>query len=219
VAIQLLQSAFENHYFARECNLKFTHQNKQLDLQPDTWPFQLEQQQQQPTTKVATQQAVDPISQTDSIIENMPDSEIDLEVELALQNNSIGYSQYFIQLMHSDQRLYIGSFLELLETYDLQLLDVPSDGHCFISTIIKFFDIFHQQKYTIQQVQNKYFDLLNNEDTNTQIFETYRVMKIDSLSRTTPEGLQIHYSNQINNHMWHDFQRYFRDKQFEDNDY
>jgi hypothetical protein len=210
----------ENHYFARECNLKFTHQNKQLDLQPDTWPFQLEQQQQQQPTQVATQQAVDPISQTYSIIENMPDSEIDIEVELALQNNSIGYSQDFIQLMHSDQRLYIGSFLELLETYDLQLLDVPSDGHCFISTIIKFFDIFHQQKYTIQQVQNNYFDLLNNEDTNTQIFETYRVMKIDSLSRTTPEGLQIHYSNQeINNYMWHDFQRYFREKQFEDNDY
>jgi hypothetical protein len=209
----------ENHYFARECNLKFTHQNKQLDLQPDTWPFQLEQQQQQPT-QVATQQPVDPISQTYSIIENMPDSEIDLEVELALQNNSIGYSQDFIQLMHSDQRLYIGSFLELLETYDLQLLDVPSDGHCFISTIIKFFDIFHQQKYTIQQVQNKYFDLLNNEDTNTQIFETYRVMKIDSLSRTTPQGLQINYSNQeINNYMWHDFQRYFRDKQFVDNEY
>jgi hypothetical protein len=209
----------ENHYFARECNLKFTHQNKQLDLQPDTWPFQLEQQQQQPT-QIATQQAVDPISQTDSIIENMPDSEIDIEVELALQNNSIGYSQDFIQLMHSDQRLYIGSFLELLETYDLQLLDVPSDGHCFISTIIKFFDIFHQQKYTIQQVQNNYFDLLNNEDTNSQIFETYRVMKIDSLSRTTPEGLQINYSNQeINNHMWHDHQRYFREKQFVDNDY
>ena len=207
----------ENHYFARECNLKFNHQNKRLDLQSESWPFQLELQQ---PTQVATQIVFDPVSQTDIIIEDQSNLEIDLEIQAHLQNYQIGYSENFIQLMNGDQTLYNASFQELLESNQLQVVNVPSDGHCFISTIIKFFDIFSQQKYTIQQIEQKYLELQRDDETNIQIFEFYRAMLIGTQPPTTSNSLQIQHSDEvINNYLSFDFNRYFRDKEYVDNIY
>jgi len=76
------------------------------------------------------------------------------------------------QLMNGDERKIIRSFQQLLTQYELQLIDVPSDGHCFISTIIKYFPLIHHRRISVSQVEQDYLALHRNEETNSLIFES-----------------------------------------------
>ena len=110
---------------------------------------------------------------------------MDLEIEALMQNNPINYSQDFIQLMNGEVKTIICSFQQLLTRYDIQLIDVSSDGHCFISTIIKYFALIHQRVITVRQVENDYLELHKNEETNSLIFEMYGAMRNASLPKSS----------------------------------
>jgi hypothetical protein len=204
----------EGNYFARACNLSFKHSNKRSDLEPEAFPFQLVEQQVTPD-QVPIQMDVEFASQTEIIIDETPDSEMDLEIEALMHNNPINYSQDFIQLMNGEVRTIICSFQQLLSQFDIQLIDVPSDGHCFISTIIKYFALIHQREITIRQVEHDYLALHRNEETNSLIFEMYGAMK-----SATSNDIQFKYTKeQIEASLWRDFDRYFKEKKFAFNDY
>jgi hypothetical protein len=208
----------ENNYFARACNLSFKHRNKRLNILPEPFPFQLVNQPETPDP-VTTQMDVDIASETEIIIGGTSDTEVDLEIEALMQDNPINYSKDFIQLMNGDERSIICSFQQLLTQYDLQLIDVPSDGHCFISTIIKYFAIIHQRVITVRQVEQDYLALHRNEETNTLIFEIYGAMKNASLQESSKD-LQFEYTQrQLEQLLWSDFNRYFELRDFAFNDY
>jgi hypothetical protein len=204
----------EGNYFARACNLSFKHPNKRSDLEPEAFPFQLVEQQVTPDP-VPTQMDVELASQTEIIIDETPDTEMDLEIEELLQDNPINYSQDFRQLMNGEENTFICSFQQLLTQYDIQLIDVPSDGHCFISTIIKYFSLIHQREITIRQVEQDYLALHRNERTNLLIFEMYGAMK----SASSNDNQFEYTKEQIEASLWRDFDRYFKEKKFAFNDY
>ena len=204
----------EGNYFARACNLSFKHPNKRSDLEPEAFPFQLVEQQVTPDP-VPTLMDVEFASQIEIIVDETPDTEMDIEIEALMQNNPINYSQDFIQLMNGEERTIICSFQQLLTQYDIQLIDVPSDGHCFISTIIKYFALIHQRVITIRQVEQDYLALHQNEETNSLIFEMYGAIKTASSN-----DIQFKYTKeQIEASLWRDFDRYFKEKKFAFNDY
>jgi hypothetical protein len=203
----------EGNYFARACNLSFKHSNKRSDLEPEAFPFQLVEQVT--PDPVPTQMDVEFASQIEIIVDETPDTEMDFEIEALMLNNPINYSQDFRQLMNGKENTIICSFQQLLTQYDIQLIDVPSDGHCFISTIIKYFSLIHQREITIRQVEQDYLALHRNEETNSLIFEMYGAMKSASSN-----DIQFEYiKEQIEASLWRDFDRYFKEKKFAFNDY